>query len=410
MNNPDYSSDVHYNINIPYDTSYNGNPSPCIYNEERTQPILNTPSDYEMVVTYANAPGKSIPIFICPVIYDPITPANINLTPFTISWDLVSTTNYANIANGLVGLASATGQVIYFSQSQYSGYSLPNPPTVANVQDLSTPSSVLYYSIYSYAWFINMLNIALGGAWQAFYLNLTPTQQGNLPVGVTAVLPPGQFYYDGETEKIAYKYLITWTLQFADPTVLFTPLLTVNSQLSSYLPKLCKLDITSVPFVAQSPQIYSALYPVEVLAIDSTNTYFIQYQEVTDLIDLTSFVGIVVTCDGMPTYQEGIPGNKLTQLNTNSQPLQGLSNLRQILINYEPNYYNQSNGIPSSIQYFPAGEYKITGFNSNVPLARLTFQFWWMDKYNNMYPLQLTPNTSAILRVTFRKKTSKRVK
>ncbi|HEY6534343.1 MAG TPA: phage minor capsid protein, partial [Candidatus Nitrosocosmicus sp.] len=120
----------------------------AVYEETRVEPIINNPNDYYMSIVRFSIDGSWIPLFIAPVVPNPLNPQDANLMPYLFSLTYLGTMYNVN--------------VVYIPENNAR---IPNAPYLSNgliIQDVSTN----YYFVYYYTTLINLLNTAI---YKAFY-------------------------------------------------------------------------------------------------------------------------------------------------------------------------------------------------------------------------------------------------
>ena len=158
-----YESDskehIYYNLSIqnPFDGVDNGNTDDCVY-EKQTPAILDTQSDYELSVEAWQVRAK-LPIFICPI-QEGMLASNINLTPYSVTYEFVTggvTTNFKT-------------DLIYLPDPKFIDPAkgpLPKPPDQNNgIQDLLTNHG--YYWTTKYNTMVKMINTAFTASYNLF--------------------------------------------------------------------------------------------------------------------------------------------------------------------------------------------------------------------------------------------------
>ncbi len=133
---------VYYNIIMTCPTAQSN--TLASYEETRTQAIIDNPSDYYMSIIRFSIDGSNIPIFVCPVIINPMNANDVNFTPFQV------TLQYAG--------ANYTENLIFVPESDAVA---PLPPTATRDQDFTS----YYYYVYYYSTLVNMINNALAAAY-----------------------------------------------------------------------------------------------------------------------------------------------------------------------------------------------------------------------------------------------------
>ena len=56
------------------------------------------------------------------------------------------------------------------------------------------------------------------------------------------------------------------------------------------------------------------------------------------------------------------------------------------------------------LEYIPAGEYRLCDFTSTSALKTIDIALWWSDRYGQLRPLNMPPNTCASIKLLLRRK------
>lgn len=118
-------------------------------------------------------------------------------------------------------------------------------------------------------------------------------------------------------------------------------------------------------------------------------------QESVTISLFNSIKSIVFTSGSVPVRNE--------MLSTTGS---GENKFQPIMTDFNLTLLNASD-LRSSIQYFPPGEYRLCEMTSNEQLRKFDITAYWSDKNGTLYPIYLSPNTSANIKIMFRKKGSK---
>jgi len=398
--NKDPTSDIIY-----YNVIMTGNPnqtfSPAIYEETRTQPVLDDPSQYYLSVVRFSIDGSNIPIFVCPVIPDPITPTNVNNTPFVV------TLSYGGV--------NYSANVQYFPSTDAP---IPQIPT-ATSQDITST----YYYIYYYTSFIQMVNNAINVA----FLALTTANPG-----LTGVQAP-YFQYDPNTQLISYVTqniinplvagINVYQTQFTNgvPQIAPQPAGTIyvylNEQLYSFFDGIEAFEYinTSQNLILVRDLKDNYLYPAQNAAnttatqtetsfTSGTGTYttqpawFIFTQQYNMITKWNSLSSIVFLTNNLPVNKEYIPASSIVGVTS-----AGNASFRPILTDFVPELINAGDS-RSRFNYFPQGPYRLIELNSQEPLRKIDLRIYWEDHFQNLYPLYISYGDCNSVKLMFMKK------
>jgi minor capsid protein V18/V19 len=372
------------------------------YEETRTQPILDDPSQYYMSIIRFSIDGSNIPIVVCPVIPNPNNVNDINYTPFSI------TLQYAGV--------DYTSPLIFIPEINVP--ILPQPPTLQG-QDITTQ----YYYMYTYTTLVVMINNAIQSAFTAL-ITANP--------GVSAAGVP-YFIYDRSQQKFALvvpntviagtnvyqtqfngsNIPLTGTTQAAGTINIF-----LNSRIYSYFDSIESYQYQDV--VLSNLMLIRDLknnyyYPSQngantsppQVATSFTNTnisyttapvYYIFYQQYNTISNWNSLSGIVFLTSSLPIQYEYIPASAINPMSGS-----GFSAFRPIITDFTP-VLEQAGDARTRIVYFPQGPYRLISLKSTDALYKIDLSIWWQDQYQNLYPLTISCNEADTIKIMFMKK------
>ena len=165
-------------------------PPPLTFIETRTIPYLHNPKDYSMSITRFSLSTANLPV-VLPTIKSGST--DINETTYTV------TLYYSCIGNtlGLAPMQSKQIQISFIPQNTTA--SLPTSPSLTSdrLQDNSTG----YYNIYSYQYFVNLINSQIAQGYAEFYAELAGL---GLPVPATAENQPPILSFDTSSKLATF--------------------------------------------------------------------------------------------------------------------------------------------------------------------------------------------------------------
>lgn len=409
---------VYYNIVMT------GNPNQvetqAIFEETRTQPLLNKPDDYYMSIIRFSIDGSFIPLFVCPVIPNPMDPTDVNFTPFLVTLS-AGGNNYSQ-------------NVRYYPESNAR---LPFPPVLVNGM-ISQDFSSSYYYIYTYTRFITMVNTAL----QTAFNNLVAAN------AQFAGTPAPYFIYDDTNKNIS---LVVPNIVVAGTNVWLTPItptpptigmtslanepvqpqpantiyLYMNEQLFSYFDGIETFGYYNNPNQTvlyvfrdlknnyyyppingantappQTETSFSIVSGAQTQSYTVSPAWFIYTQQYNFLSIWNSLASIVFTTNNIPVQIEYIPSSAI--VNSNGAQSGNIS-FRSILTDFTPDLMNAGDS-RSRFIYNPTGQFRLLDLKSNLPLVKIDLQMWWQDEYNNLYPLFISYNQSNTVKMMFIKK------
>lgn len=402
MNNND-SDIIYYNITMTCQVALSR--TLAKFEEMRTTPILENPSDYYLSIVRFALDGRSIPIMIMPVIPNPGNPSDVNYTPFSVSLQ------YGGI--------NYTTQLVFVPEvSTYT----PQPPT-ASSQDLTNE----YYYIYSYQTLVNMINTAFENSFNALAAanpGLVPTvrapyiifdrSSSNFGIVVQNIenpLLPG-------TNVYLNQFNISGIPLVGSSQVAGTINIFMNSRIYAYFDSIESYKYITDPILTDlilirdlknnyyyPPQndanTTATQTPINFVDTNVTYTiapdYFLIKQQYDMIGTWNSLSGIVFLTSTLPVQYEYLPSSTVQSTNNAS------STFRPILTDFVPNLQKIGDARTKLI-YYPSGPYRLINLGSNDPLRKIDLQVFWTDQYNNSYPLYVSCTQSDTVKLMFIKK------
>lgn len=356
---------VYYNISL-YNTPDYMNATHSIkaeFNETRTIPILQNPSEYHMSVIRFSVPGSSIPIFLSDVQQD-------------------ASGNYISSYSVTLSYLSYYAQV-------YVQYTPRGPINI-------TPAE---YPYYSYQAFLDDINTALQTAYttlvslagsgfhsttQAPFLIYNPTTQ-------IISLMAEQAYATDVSGNFVGVYMNSRLFGFFQSfETIFKTQTTIPNGLNYQI--LVKSNGNNV-IPADS-----AAFP------ELTTPYYQMSQEYQTLYAWNSFRSIQFITGSMPVKTELITIPYLQNNFSNSQQTNqsGTPVFSPILTDFE--VATDGADIRTYIVYFPSAEYRLSDMQSTTPLYQFTLKINWIDTSGNTHPLYIRQTEVATAKFMFRKK------
>lgn len=360
MNKKTEVDHYYYNVVMDFDNLKDNNfphrPVPAIYNVQPSQAILQNPHEFYLSVIRFQIPVQQIPIFF-EVGYNGGIDPNKSFKSVTIQ----------------VG-ASVPSQVFL----EYIPQDLTIPVPTAPI----TPNNIMYYSIYSYQQFVNEINVALAAAFTA--------------AGPPVLVPPLQtpyMIYDATTEL--FSIIVDQRFPSNNIHIYFNTDLYVFFQPSFNVIK----HGDDQPFGEDYELIIQNNNNNNYIpspAVAGVNFYQFKQEERT-MDNITTFRTIVVLINNVPIRYEFIPPAN----SSNSAPT---FNTLPILTDFLPLLSNSADQMRTYVTYYPTGQYRLTdllGGEGSSPIERIQIQIFWGDKYDNLYPLLITPHDKSNLKLLF---------
>lgn len=428
-------SHVYYNAVIT-NTSTTKN-AIATFQEFRGDPIVDVPEDYHLSVIRFAIPGTNIPIFVASIQAGPSpygSNSNPNLTNYSVTLSYFSD-------DGKSVPETVVQKYITFVPNDVS------EPTPTRWDVTGVTQNSLYYSVYSYHSFLDMINTAFSSALAdlitavggpvgvinppelifdpATQLISLVVEKGYIAPASTAVgyvhiyinnllstfMDTFDFVINGQNtangkdlqfvveQRINNNYTInsgpiaigtTNTSTAITSASLFTKKMSGGIFTASGVPLNATATFNNTSSMTLSN---AATATATVNATIVNNNFVIMTQESPALFLWNSIRSLVLTTGTVPIKAEYIPNS--TQGSTSD-------NFIPILTDFEP--LQSSGNDRSLIQYYPTSEYRLIDLRGATPLNTFDLQIYWQDKQQNRYPLYLPPLGSADIKFLLRKK------
>jgi hypothetical protein len=449
---PNIPDNIYYDVLITNFNSTTGTPIPIYFNENRTNPILQTTGEYDMSIIRFQVDTPDLPVFI-PV----ITPDQSynDLTNYIITLTITPTLDPSGSLNTTTYISQAN--VIWLTQDS----SAPIPPSpIANGGYQSNVGD--YYYSYSYQHFQQLIEAALNRAFISLQLALatagytgttSPTAQlaGVLPPIFSwdtstqcAVISTPQFKADKTSPAFETRFLDASgnidsnpsgvKIYFNSPLYqLFTSFnatfkgvnnsITTTASGQGYYQN--PLANTSIP-IPSGTTLAGLNYELTIINSGGTNqiltpnTYpltnpnnfdasgnnvvtnlFIQtFQEFSTIVNWSPIESVVFVSNTLPIVSNQIASPLIFNENqiitgdgNNSKFAQIITDIASNEQSYKPN-----------LLYAPTAEYRMISMTGNRPLTNVDISVFWRNKLGNIFPLNLLSGGSCSLKFLFRKK------
>ena len=352
MSNKDLSDNVYVNLTIP--GTINATSGYPTLNVNKTIPIVQNPSEYYLSVIYAKIPLDVVPLTI------------VNPVPGQPDPNLLEP--IIGVRNGGVVIPQ---NVIYVPQS----INIYPPPLQSDPnRAIITP----YYFIYSIDYYLSMFNTAI--------------VTSHIAAGVAAPYP--YFYLDRETNRISL--VVSDDLVTAYEAGTYE--LLCNQQFFSYI------EGFSTIFDYTSPLQYSfVLYRDGNTCNENggqfreTGLDYLRYsQDHYALGNWYSLNKIVILSNTIPINREILSGKP-------GDPTDPVTVGLPIIFDYVPPmtalFQERSVAV-----YQNEGEMRFMDLNSRNPLTDISISLGWQDNLGNFYPLHISKNNSAHIKLAFIRK------
>ena len=385
------------------DTIYKA-PKPVYFNETRTTPFLYDPEQYEMSVVRFNLDTQTLPVIIPPII--PAGPLNTNypnapspngdpnktLYAVSMSYQDSSGNNYV------------TETYVEFSPQDLS-VDAP-PPLVPNQTQDNTNG---YYNIYSFQYFISLINITLKSCYTTLRSAVELTGR-SLPSRFAPVM-----LWDTDTEKATIYADVLGYSPFLVPSPInlyFNPALaeifsTFSLQITptANIAEIDSFRAYQVLFtnVSQATEVNTVPYPLNATGTTEDPVLFQALQakqEFSTINNMNPIISIVFTTNTIPIIA--------TQVTTPLLYVDG-----QVQLSSTGNNNNISNVLTDFsadtplrpyIYYIPTAEFRMISLVGNRPLNNIDVGVFYKTRIGNLVPFRLGSGGSASLKLLFRRK------
>jgi hypothetical protein len=390
-------------------------PKALTFLETRSIPYLYNPKDYSLSITRFSLSTASLPVMI-PTIQP--NQGGINETVYKIT--IVANFDSLTIPSGN---ELVTTKVVEFVPQNISA-SLPVSPltTADGLQDNSTG----YYSIYSYEYFIGLVNNSISEIFTELITYLTET--GQLPSNFSsqAFTSPPILSFDTST-NLATMFIPYYVSTDGNSTQLwqsrYTKTQTLHNSFSIYFNSGLYNLLNSIPcfnsqgYTSPSTGVYYPNAMYNVIVPSQSNNYpkvsvpvgapsgsqWYAYpitQEYSTINSWSPVSSIVITSNTLPIVQNQL-SNPLIYVNNVQFSLSTTgSNFAQIITDFQSDSNFKTDGM---VQYLPTAEYRRVQLYGTTPLNTIDVSVYWMDKNGKMWPFYLLAGGHFQMKFLFEK-------
>lgn len=400
------------------------------FNENRTNPILDNPFNYEMAVVrfQVDTPGVTLPLFI-PLLDVDGTNADINQTAYTITMAQIASggTALTNLKTANIKWNPEDKSVPLPSNSFTNGY--------LTSQDIATG----YYNCYNVKWWLSCVNATLDNVWKQFAGNtsafsptmvvddgsnlitlLTPFIQSgsgvtnfNFAVSESKATGSGQPIYLSTGSNPAVQYVLffnepLFNLFSGFPSVYYGDTLASKSifdnapdnatvRASPFL-----LNYFIQPINYDNANIITIPNPVAGKTANFWVTTTSEYSPVPMWNPIMALQFSSTLLPKLLSYTSAsIPFNDLNasgliSSGNNSQVTDMITDI-QVGLNTGSEY-------KPSILFLSKAQYRLIDLLGNQPVYNVDFKVSWKSKYGQVIPLKLGSQCGANLKLLFRRK------
>lgn len=367
--NPDF---LYYNISIPHNDLIgpNGEPTPAVFSEHRTNAILYKADEYYMSVIRFSVPSNLLPLTRFPVQPAPNTDINLSLYSVTLE-DVTSGDEYQTFL-------------------RYVPHNLNiNPPLLPPATNIQFIQSAPYYWVYSVEHMLQMINTAFTTSFNA----LNAAHPVNF--GTTGYAP---FF---TLDPVPNLFTLNAQQGYLNST---TP---VNIYINAALNDLFSNSFNTITYGYGLPNgadfqylVYDTIYNRRTIAV--YGDIFSMIQDFNTLPMWVEPLTLVFTSGAVPVAPELVPYIDQTGFGANQTGI--LNNNTTVQIT--DFNLNTATGTEyrTFINYLPTAEYRRLSLISGDKMDKFTIQLFWKDNYENIYPVLLPDHYVVTIKLLFQKK------
>ena len=357
---------VYYDMVISNLNNTNSKPPYAYYNENRSSPIVYDPYKYDLIIARWQLDTNYLPIFI-PLIQTGSTDPNLTIYSITLEY------------NGLTG---APAYVNFSPQNLVASVPLAPAYTSTQLQD----NSQGYYDIYTYQYWIYLVNLCFEQAYQnlddvstipsAYAPVMTWDSQNNI-----AIINADIAGYGSTGVKIYFNQALSQLFSSFPFTInSFSDAYNRNFQL--------QINTFSVANQADYPSFGTPLF-----------TGFQVFQEYSTISAWNPVLSIVLVSNTLPIVpnNEGVPS---IIINGVYQQQSGNNNVQsQVITDFV------ADGIYKPIiTYIPSAEYRRITLVGDKPISNIDITVMYKDRLGRLNPILLPAGCSISIKFFFEKK------
>jgi hypothetical protein len=350
-NLPTGKDNIYLNIVINQNGVMGNAPTPALYDEHLTTPILMDASKYYCSIVRFTIPLNAIPLIIVPLL---VTQPNPNILTLIMGISYLGVDYPVNL--------------IYTPNSTL----LPPTPGPGPIYFTNSQASGPYYWVQSITNLIDMFNTAirtamtnagLGAVTAPFYIYNPVTQLLSLQVAQDFINTGAAVYFNEQTNHFGSGFN-TFFYGYNQP----------NGKDYSHI---------LLPLPPNSPVGGPYVYSEDYITID---LWF-------------SLRRLIVTTDTIPINTEYVPTQNPNQFGANT----GINSSLPIITDFIPQL-TFANEARSIAYYNPTSQYRLVDLVSEAPIRRLNFRIYWEDKFGNLFPLLISIFQQVSMKIAFIRK------
>lgn len=339
-------------------------PVACLFNENRQNPYLDNPSNYDVTVPYFHLDSNSFPIQVVQPIVGSVYFPSSTANGFTIE-------GFPTIYGGIV--KSSAGSIPFNIKWKPADNTLTPPSGAIKTTDLTNE----YFYNYSYQYFIDLLNDAIGYA-----MNLS-----------SAGIP--YFSYNQDNKKFYFNAPATdWNNSTVNELFLNEQLYNLLAGFpSTYNNYLYKLTVKADPGLTNViPQYSSFAFPLSTtsnyVSMEQNYQSYELWNPVVSVIFKARNLNVVNTQDAIPIVY-----------GLNPNPTTNNAKVSNVLFEY-----GIGRRLDPVLNYEPSSEYVLTNLLGITESRELQLDVFWKDDFGNLHTFYLEPGSTFIMKLLFRQK------
>lgn len=360
---------IYYNVRI--NGNIDGSLALASFNESRSIPIVDNPSDYYFSCIRFNVPTSTIPLLIVPVQPYPNTDTTKTVYSVSLSYN---------------GFNSAETFIVWSPVHSSSSETLSTPKKQLSAQSPTTNANDNYYYCNSYMYFMSLVNQAFKTAFSDL------SGQTALPVGASA-----PYYTYNAITKL---FTLVAPASVYDVNNVGTPInIYMNNDLWNLFGAMSCITTASPTIAGHDRQI---LITSDVANVDGSGNIQFQ-QEYISICQWMAMKSIIITTNSVPITTEGIPS--VSNNYTPNNGLIGQATYLPIISSYDALVSVAGfEDFQSLLQYTPSGPLKYIQLNATNPLTTFDITVFWQDIYGGLHQLLIAPFESATFTFQFTRK------
>jgi hypothetical protein len=367
------------NVYIDIKVSNNGESNAVLmtYTQQKSEAIVDNPSEYYLSLVRWKVPGANFPILIMPIVEGQPDP---NLSAYTVTLETAVDTVQRNL---------------YYTERSFDTPPAQDPLNANPRQIVSS-----YYFIYEYQHVLDMVNQALYSAW----FNLLGKPVGSEAPYMVYDVADGVFSLVAQLSQYGVDILATPIENPAIPPTYDADIkIFFNSKLQKLFNGLAVkyFDNTTL---GRDAQILVADYKNNTWPLQNTLAFFPSpyvfiKQQYSSISSWSPVQQILFQTSLIPIQAEYTSVNRLTLGGTVTAPV--TNSYKKILTDFEPLEDTTNKDVRQTLQYYPQGPYRLIDLTGTNPLQAVDLFVTWIDVFGNEYYATVPPYEEFTAKLLF---------